>query len=119
VTFRYKDYADAHRPKTMTLSADEFLRRFVQHVLPKGFVKIRHYGLLASRHRQERLARSRELLMVVTMAAALACAELTGAGDACLEPARLPSCPECGGQRLLRSALPKEGTFDPTRGDTS
>ena len=49
VTFRYKDYADDHRQKTMTLDAEEFLRRFVQHVLPKGFVKIRHYGLLANR----------------------------------------------------------------------
>ena len=49
MTFRYKDYADEHRSKTMTLSAVEFLRRFVQHVLPKGFVKVRHYGLLANR----------------------------------------------------------------------
>jgi len=49
VTFRYKDYAADHRQKTMTLSAEEFLRRFVQQVLPKGFVKIRHYGLLANR----------------------------------------------------------------------
>jgi hypothetical protein len=48
VTFRYKDYADDHKHKTMTLDAVEFLRRFVQHVLPKGFVKIRHYGLLAN-----------------------------------------------------------------------
>ena len=47
VTFRYQDYADAHKAKTMTLEADEFLRRFVQHVLPRSFVKIRHYGLLA------------------------------------------------------------------------
>src|SRR5262249_29473816 len=44
VTFRSKDYAEDHRPKTMTLDAVEFLRRFVQHVLPKGFMKIRHYG---------------------------------------------------------------------------
>lgn len=55
VTFRYKDYAKSDRQKTMQLSADEFLRRFVQHVLPAGFVKIRHYGLLANRHRQEKL----------------------------------------------------------------
>ena len=56
VTFRYKDYADAHRQKTMTLEADEFLRRFVQHVLPRSFVKVRHYGLLANAQREARLA---------------------------------------------------------------
>jgi hypothetical protein len=43
----------------------EFLRRFLQHVLPKGFLKIRHYGLLASRHRKEKLQQSRQLLLVV------------------------------------------------------
>jgi hypothetical protein len=67
VTFRYKDYADDHRHKTLTLDAVEFLRRFVQHVLPKGFLKIRHYGLLASRHREAKLQCSRQLLMVVNL----------------------------------------------------
>ena len=66
VTFRYKDYADDHRQKTMTLAADEFLRRFVQHVLPKGFVKMRHYGLLANAQREARLASCRRLLLVAT-----------------------------------------------------
>ena len=46
-----QDYADDQRHKVMTLSAEEFLHRFVQHVLPKGFVKIRHYGLLANAQR--------------------------------------------------------------------
>ena len=46
----------------MTLSADEFLRRFLMHVLPRGFQRIRHYGLLGNRHRVENLARCRELL---------------------------------------------------------
>src|SRR5204862_8068817 len=63
VTFRYKDYADARKEKLLTLSAEEFLRRFVQHVLPKGFMKIRHYGLLASRRREARLHKARQLLM--------------------------------------------------------
>ena len=48
----------------MTLDAIEFVRRFLMHVLPSGFVRIRHYGLLANRHRQEKLARCRELLGV-------------------------------------------------------
>ena len=62
VTFRWKDYADGDRDKRMTLSAVEFLRRFLQHVLPKGFVKIRHYGLLANRHRAAKLAQATALL---------------------------------------------------------
>jgi hypothetical protein len=121
VTFRYKDYADARQHKTMTLDAVEFLRRFVQHVLPKGFMKIRHYGLLASRHRQQKLTRSRQLLLVVNLAAALVCAELAPPRDAApIDPARLPRCPHCGGQRFSRSALPQEGmVVSPTCGDTS
>jgi hypothetical protein len=64
VTFRYKDYrAKARtRHKTMTLAAEEFMRRFLLHVLPRGFHRIRHYGLLANAHREENLAHARELL---------------------------------------------------------
>jgi hypothetical protein len=62
VTFTYKDYRHEQRQKMMTLSADEFLRRFLLHVLPRGFQRIRHYGLLANRNRVENLARCRELL---------------------------------------------------------
>jgi len=62
VSFAYKDYKDEQRQKQMTLSADEFLRRFLLHVLPDHFQRIRHYGLLGNRHRAENLARCRELL---------------------------------------------------------
>jgi hypothetical protein len=62
VTFTYKDYKHEQQQKLMTLSADEFLRRFLLHVLPPGFQRIRHYGLLGNRHRVENLARCRELL---------------------------------------------------------
>jgi hypothetical protein len=51
----------------MTLLADEFLRRFIQHVLPTGFVKVRHYGLLANRRREENLTQCRRLLLVETV----------------------------------------------------
>jgi len=61
VTFRWKDYRDG-RQKLLTLSAEEFLRRFLLHVLPDGFVRIRHYGLLSPRRRSERLAHCRRLL---------------------------------------------------------
>lgn len=105
VTFSYKDYADDGQSKTMTLPAAEFLRRFVQHVLPKGFVKMRHYGLLANRHREAQLHRCRRLLLVVTLAATMA----TTADDAALvAPAGRPHCPTCGSERLVRGgAVPR------------
>jgi len=62
VAFAYKDYADGAKPKIMTLERMEFVRRFCLHILPARFVKIRHYGLLGNRQRQQRLARVRELL---------------------------------------------------------
>jgi len=64
VFFRWKDYADDHRTKVMRLTADEFIRRFLLHVLPKRFVRIRHYGLLAGRNVGTKLARCRQLLGV-------------------------------------------------------
>jgi hypothetical protein len=116
VTFRYKDYADDQRSKTMTLSAEEFLRRFVQHVLPKGFVKVRHYGLLAPRDRDARLALCRRLLLPAMIPVPLA-SDAGAAGS--LTPARVPSCPQCGGQRLIARELPKAVVPPPPRGDSS
>jgi hypothetical protein len=67
VTFRYKDYRRdrADRQQVMTLAVDEFIRRFLIHVLPCGFHRVRHYGLLASSARKASLALARELLEVV------------------------------------------------------
>ena len=62
VRFQWKDYRDDGKTKTMTLSADEFIRRFLLHVLPNGFQRIRYYGLLGNRHRKEKLAQCRRLL---------------------------------------------------------
>jgi hypothetical protein len=62
VRFRWKDYRNGGRQKTMTLAADEFIRRFLLHVLPEGFQRIRYYGFLANRHREQKLARCRQLL---------------------------------------------------------
>jgi hypothetical protein len=62
VTFTWKDYADHDRLREMTLSGEEFLRRFLLHVLPDRFVRIRYYGLLANRHREKSLALCREVL---------------------------------------------------------
>jgi hypothetical protein len=62
VTFRWKDYARGNQQRLMTLSASEFLRRYVQHVLPHGFVRIRQFGFLSNRHRSKSLALIRQLL---------------------------------------------------------
>ena len=62
VRFRWRDYRHHRRLKTLTLSAEEFIRRFLLHVLPKDFHRIRHFGLLACRHRQKKLALCRRLL---------------------------------------------------------
>jgi len=98
VTFRYKDYrrSGADRQRTMTLHADEFIRRFLVHVLPQGFHRIRHYGLLASAGRKANVARARELL-AVPMAAGPA------APDAPSDPR--PPCPCCGGRMVVIEIL--------------
>jgi Putative transposase/Transposase zinc-binding domain len=99
VTFRYKDYrrSDADHQQVMTLDADEFIRRFLLHVLPRGFHRIRHYGLLASGARQAALARARELL---------AAAPPPTANDANEDPAFRPPCPCCGGRMLTIAVIP-------------
>jgi hypothetical protein len=66
VTFTWKDYARGHRRRTMTLDGAEFLRRFLMHAVPRGFMRIRHFGLLANRVRARNLAVCRRLLMAVT-----------------------------------------------------
>ena len=62
VSFRYKDYAHGNRRKVLTLEASEFIRRFLLHVLPRGFMRIRHYGLLANRAKRLKLAQARSAL---------------------------------------------------------
>lgn len=67
VTFRWRDYQDGNRTKEMTVTADEFIRRFLLHILPTGFRKIRHYGLYASKDKSQRLAVCRRLTHTKTM----------------------------------------------------
>ena len=62
VTFTYKDYRHRASQRTLTLAATEFIRRFMMHVLPRGFVRIRYYGFLANAHRQKQLYKIRQLL---------------------------------------------------------
>lgn len=64
VSFRWRDYADADRIKIMALPVDEFLRRFLLHIVPAGFMRIRHFGVLANRRRATTLAQCRQLVAV-------------------------------------------------------
>jgi hypothetical protein len=89
VRFRWKDYADQDRQKSMTLSADEFLRRFLLHVLPTHFVRIRHAGLFGNHGRHARLDRCRALLGVSPVATPAAEA---GPDATAPDPARCPVC---------------------------
>lgn len=100
VTFRYKDYRveGPERYKTMTLSPDEFIRRFLMHVLPKGFHRIRHYGLFASGSRAANIAQARELLSVSPPPEEAGQAEAVNA-----EKPEMPDrcCPSCGGRMII------------------
>jgi len=107
VRFRYKDYAHGNRKRVMTLTAVEFVRRLLLHVLPTGSQRIRHYGLLANRHRQAKLSLCRQLLGSGTMAEP-EFAEATRenrAGPPSITPTRV--CPVCGaGRMIVIKALP-------------
>ena len=94
VTFRYKDYRHdgGQRPRVMRLAIDEFIRRFLLHVLPRGFHRIRHYGLLAASARKVSLARARDLL---TVAPPPADEKPPEQRDTC------SPCPCCGGQMVV------------------
>jgi hypothetical protein len=94
VTFRWKDYAHGNKKRKMTLAADEFLRRFLLHVLPNGFVRIRHFGFLANRNRRQHVSLCRHLLKATD--------------DSIPSPAALEKttntswrCPLCGGTMEL------------------
>jgi predicted RNA-binding Zn-ribbon protein involved in translation (DUF1610 family) len=102
VTFRWKDYRAKERApvKTMTLSATEFMRRFLLHVLPSGFHRIRHYGLLANARRRENLAHVRQLLQVPV--------EARQSKDLKTEAAQ-PTfvCPHCGAAMIITETFPR------------
>ena len=93
VTFKWKDYRarPRERQKIMTLALDEFIRRFLIHVLPKGFHRIRRYGLFAKGACADNIARARELLAV---------AKPEGQPTAAVDPSK-PACPCCGGRMII------------------
>jgi hypothetical protein len=100
VTFRYKDYRrdGAERYRVMTLATDEFIRRFLLHILPKGFHRIRHYGLLACAERRANVARARELLAVPPVTKP---AEPAEPAEPAAPADHRPPCPCCGGRMLI------------------
>ena len=114
VTFKWKDYRveGAGSYKTMTLATDEFIRRFLIHVLPKGFHRIRHYGLLATGNRAANIAQARKLLAVPSRPKQPETLE-----TAVDEPSVLPRpCPCCGGRMFIIETFARgcEPTHRPT-----
>ena len=99
VTFRWKDYARGQRWRTMTLAATEFIRRFLLHVLPSGFMRIRHYGFLANCHAQAKLDVCRRLLGVSQTVDCDRADEVSAVSTA-PDEAEAERCPSCGVGRL-------------------
>jgi hypothetical protein len=100
VSFRWRDYRHHNESKVMTLAAYEFIRRFLLHALPDGFHRIRHYGFLANRHREDKLALCRHLLAV---------AAADDDGQECQRQLdRTPDvCPSCGRRMTPIGPLPR------------
>ena len=112
VTFRWKDYANSSKQRLMTLTAEEFLRRFLQHVLPPGFVRIRFFGFLAPGKRGELLPLCQQLL--ASNPSTTAASPQAGKSRA---PDDTWTCPTCGGpmaviERLDACQLEQRGYFD-------
>ena len=124
VTFQWKDYRDGDAHKTMTLTAEEFIRRFLLHVLPPGFHRIRYYGLLGNHHGQEKLKQCRQLLEMPPIAATETGPQLTANYRdryETLTGVSLHECPACHRGRMLsvERLLPSRASAPPLGLDTS
>jgi len=110
VRFLWKNYARGSKIQVMTLDVVEFLRRFLLHVLPRGFMRIRHYGILANTNKATMLAQCREALN-----AKIHAPEATSTADlsVVLDPDDLRSCPQCGNGRMLIAATLQPGEQPP------
>ena len=111
VQFRWKDYADRGHTKIMALDVHEFLRRFLLHVLPRGFVRTRHFGLLANRQRRTLIARAQQLLSAPPPAMS------DDARSADVDPTRCPFCRQGQWQVEILHPLPPRRA--PLLADTS
>jgi hypothetical protein len=122
VKFNWRDYRDNNQQKTMTLTVDEFIRRFLLHILPSGFHRIRYYGFLGNRHRKEKLERCRQLL-------GMAPPKESSAEPATPEDYRdryerltgrsLRECPVCHRGRMITVTILAEVRSSPAIHDTS
>jgi hypothetical protein len=119
VSFQWKDYRDEQQQKVMTVSAEEFIRRFLQHALPPGSQRIRYYGFLANCHRAAKLDLCRKLLATVC---SLLLPQPADRRDflAALTASKLRLCPQCGISVLIRMQIfpPRHGPI-PLRVDSS
>jgi hypothetical protein len=104
VRFRYQDYACGNRRKVMTLEAQEFIRRYLTHVLPKGFMRIRHYGLLGNRAKRHQLARARAALNAPRAEPLPTTPETVEAFWLRIAHLDIHQCPHCASGRLHRIA---------------
>jgi Putative transposase/Transposase zinc-binding domain len=95
VTFRWKDYQRGNRQRLMTLDAVEFIRRFLLHVLPRGFQRMRHYGFFANGQRTVKLPRCRELLRQAPLVPAETSPAVDAIATASTPPPRADACPVC------------------------
>ena len=107
VSFRWRDSAHHNKKRVMTLPVEEFLRRFFLHVLPRGFVRIRHFGFLTNRKRKQRLQLCWELLAADTSTHEI----FSDAGTATTAAESFWSCPLCGGQMVIVERLAPGATY--------
>lgn len=118
VRFRWKDYRHGNRLGTMTLTSEEFIRRFLLHVLPRGFQRIRYYGFLCNRFREQKLTRCRELLGMATQPPSPD-GQTSDHCDAVMKhsPNECPACQQ--GHMIVVEAIPKLSTHHRPCWDTS
>jgi hypothetical protein len=121
VKFTWRDYRDNNRQKTMTLSADQFIGRFLLHVLPSGFQRIRYYGFLGNRHRKEKLEQCRQLLGMAPSKSPSVTVKLEDYRDRYekLTGRSLRECPVCHRGHMIPVTIPTEVGSSPTIKDTS
>jgi hypothetical protein len=111
VRFRWRDYAHHNQVKVMALPAEEFLRRFLLHVVPSGFMRIRHFGLLANRNRAAKLTRCRSLLAPTPEVERDTCSATAPSGEGSESVPETKRCPVCGGGplRIIEMLQPLRG----------
>lgn len=103
VTFKWRDYKDNNKQKLMTVTAEEFIRRFLMHILPKKFVKIRHYGILSNRNRNLKLKKCKRIIGIVPNLSKISIANLSSAELLLLLTGKdITKCPCCKNGKMVK-----------------